>query len=94
VLDVSLDGAPAGDAEPFAENVAPVISSLSGGTISEGGTYSESGSFTDSDSSSWTATVDYGDGSGPQTLPLSGMHFSLSHQYKDEGPYTVTVKVT
>ena len=28
--------------------------------------------------SSWTATVDYGDGTGTQDLPLSGQNFSLS----------------
>lgn len=75
-------------------NAPPQISSFSGGTMNEGDTYSSTGSFSDTDSNSWTATVDYGDGSGVQLLTLSGMNFSLSHVYKDEGTYPVTVTVT
>src|SRR2546423_240714 len=67
---------------------------LSNTTINEGNTYTANGSFTDPDSTSWTATVDYGDGSGAQPLTLSGTNFSLSHVYKDNGTYTVTVSVT
>ncbi len=81
------------DWSTFPVNTAPSVQSLPNATINEG-TYSASGSFTDTDSTSWTATVDYGDSSGTQPLTLSGMNFSLSHQYKDEGTYTVTVKVT
>ena len=75
-------------------NAPPHVNSFSGATLNEGDTYSANGSFTDSDSSSWTATVDYGDSSGSQSLPLSGTSFSLSHVYKDNGTYTVTVNVT
>lgn len=39
----------------------------------------------------WTATVNYGDGTGIQPLALSGKSFNLSHVYKDNGIYTVTV---
>ena len=52
------------------------------------------GSFNDPDSTSWTATVDYGDGSGVQALPLSGKSFGLSHLYSNPGLFTVTVVVT
>jgi hypothetical protein len=80
---------------PIPTNAPPAISSIPTPTpINEGNTFSSTGSFTDPDSTTWTATVDYGDQSGAQTLPLSGMNFSLSHQYIDEGTYTVTVKVT
>lgn len=75
-------------------NTAPHVNSLNGATMNEGATYSENGSFTDSDSTSWTATVDYGDGSGTQPLTLTGMNFSLSHVYSTHGTYTVTVSVT
>ncbi len=75
-------------------NQPPTVNSIPNSTINEGSTYTASGSFTDSDSTSWTAKVDYGDGSGIQNLSLSGQNFSLSHQYTDEGTYTVTVKVT
>ena len=75
-------------------NQAPIVSSISNTTLNEGDTYSALGSFTDPDSISWTATVDYGDGSGVQPLTLSGTNFSLSHLYKDNGTYTVIVSVT
>lgn len=75
-------------------NSAPTIQPFSGETISEGSSYSASGTFADATSTSWTATVDYGDGSAPQPLTLSGTNFSLSHVYKDNGSYTVTVSVT
>jgi PKD repeat protein len=51
------------------------------------------GSFDDVDADSWTATVDYGDGWGPETLDLSGHGFVLSHTYHDAGSYLVTVTV-
>src|SRR6266566_3142724 len=73
----------------------PVINQLSNQTINEGATYSASGSFTDTDSTSWTGTVDYGDGGGAHSLTLnSDKTFSLSHVYQDNGTYTVTVRVT
>lgn len=76
-------------------NQAPVVSfNVSGGSINEGEEFTATGSFTDPDSASWTATVDYGDGSGVQSLPLTGQTFSLSHVYVDNGTYTITVSVT
>ncbi|HVS71535.1 MAG TPA: CARDB domain-containing protein [Phycisphaerae bacterium] len=57
--------------------------------------FSESGSFTDAATKTWTATVDYGDGSGLQALTLNPDNtFNLSHQYAGAGAYTVTVRVT
>ncbi|MGH7204437.1 MAG: SdrD B-like domain-containing protein, partial [Candidatus Levyibacteriota bacterium] len=76
----------------------PSLAPLSNATITEGGTYSSSGSFTDPGATNWSATVDYGDGTGVQPLSLSGQNFSLSHLYKDNKSgntsYTVTVNVT
>ena len=63
-------------------------------TINEGDTFSRSGSFTDPGADTWTATVDYGDGLGTQSLSLTGKNFNLYHVYGDNGDYTVTVKVT
>jgi hypothetical protein len=74
-------------------NTAPTVSAGNDATIDEGGTFSQSGSFTDPDANSWTATVNYGDGSGVQALTLVGKAFSLSHLYADNGTYTVTVSV-
>jgi Ca2+-binding RTX toxin-like protein len=54
------------------------------------------GSFSDPDAGdSWTATVDYGDGSATQSLALkSDNTFELSHFYRDDGRFMVTVVVT
>ncbi len=60
----------------------------------EGSTFTRSGSFTDSVGTSWTAKVDYGEGDGFQDLALDGKNFSLSHQYKNSGSFTLTVIVT
>ena len=51
--------------------------------------------FSDDDAStSWTATVDYGDGAGAQRLPLNDdKTFALSHLYAP-GAYDLTVEVT
>ena len=75
-------------------NVAPTVNAGPDATINEGDTFASSGSFTDPGADTWTATVDYGDGSGTSALTLSGMAFNLSHVYADDGSYTVTVTVT
>ena len=82
-----------GPADPYIP--PPVIGNIGDATIDEGSAYTTNGSFTDSSGSgSWTATVDYGDGSGVQPLTLSGTNFSLNHTYADNGSYTLTVSVT
>ena len=65
-------------------------------SIFEGETFHSSGSFTDPGDDEWTATVDYGDGSGVQDLALDGKTFDLSHTYagNGSGPFTVTVSVS
>ena len=77
-------------------NVAPTVGL--GPTIltTPGKTVTSLGSFTDPGvSDSWTATVNYGDGSGDQTLPLSAdKTFTLTHTYTTVGSYSVTVSVT
>jgi PKD repeat protein len=75
-------------------NVAPVVAALTGATIAEGGSFTTAGSFVDPGTGPWTATVDYGDGSGAQPLALAGKAFSLAHSYADNGTYTVTVTVS
>ena len=75
-------------------NVAPVVSAGADDTIDEGDTFSGGGSFTDPGADTWTATVNYGDGSGTNPLALVGKTFSLSHLYADNGSFTVTVCVT
>lgn len=73
----------------------PSVNSIPNATINVGGTYTTTGSFTDSNSSSWTGTVDYGDGVGSQNLSLNvDKTFTLSHVYNSAGKFTITVKVT
>jgi hypothetical protein len=90
------DGGPGSDTvQVTVNNVAPTVDAGAGATIDEGALFSQSGSFTDPGTlDTWTATVDYGDGSGVQALALTGQTFALSHTYADNGIYTVTVMVT
>lgn len=82
------------DTLPDPNNQPPVISTISGALIHPGDTYTANSSFTDSDSTTWHATVDYGDGTGMQPLILnSDKTFSLNHTYTTNGNYTVKVKV-
>ncbi|HYT93738.1 MAG TPA: PKD domain-containing protein [Gemmataceae bacterium] len=76
-------------------NVAPTVTIGGDATINEGDTFTRTGMFTDPGPDSWTATVDYGDGSGVQPLALNpDRSFNLSHLYADNGSFTVTVTVT
>ncbi len=91
VTDPILHGA---DNMAYELSSPPSISNISNATINKGSTYSANGSFTDSSSSSWTATVDYGAGSGNNPLTLNGMNFNLNHIYNSLGTFTVTVRIT
>ena len=48
----------------------PVVDAGPDATADEGSAWKSFGSFTDPDSSSWSATVDYGDGSTSRALPF------------------------
>lgn len=83
-------------------NVAATISVGSDASLSEGELFSRSGSFTDPGDDTWTATVDFGDGTGVQALVLNIGNslarltlgsFDGSHVYADNGQYVVTVRV-
>jgi hypothetical protein len=74
-------------------NVAPSIAPLAGASLIAGEAYGAAGTFTDPGTGSWTATVDYGDGSGAQPLALNGKSFTLAHTYSTAGTFTVTVAV-
>ena len=75
-------------------NTAPVVDAGPDGSINEGASFASGGSFADPDNDVWTATVDYGDGSGPQALALNvDKTFVLSHVYADNGTFVVTVSV-
>ena len=88
----------------------PVVNAGGGGTIVAGSTFTSQGSFTDTNSQSWTATVNYGDGTGTQALRINPVSmtaangdqyslvasatFNLSHVFARAGSYAVVVSVT
>jgi hypothetical protein len=79
---------------PSGPNTAPIVNAGPDGTVVVGSPFNSSGSVTDDNLTGATATVDYGDGAGPQPLTLTGSTFNLSHTYATTGTKTVTVAVT
>ncbi|MDX1744414.1 MAG: right-handed parallel beta-helix repeat-containing protein [Halobacteriales archaeon] len=47
----------------------------------------------DEDSRAWTTTVDFGDGSVPQTYESNAFDFVIDHTYRDDGRYPMRVEV-
>lgn len=76
-------------------NIAPVVDAGADDATVQHALWTQAGSFTDADgvSVSWTATVDYDDGDGPEALTLDGFDFTLSHTWTTTGAKTVTVAV-
>jgi putative cell wall-binding protein len=79
----------------YGQSGTPLVKVGDDATVYLGSPFTRAGSFSDPDADTWTATVDYGDGGGAQTLALNtDKTFSLSHLYAQRGTYTVTVTVT
>ncbi|MEV4248902.1 PKD domain-containing protein [Streptosporangium canum] len=77
-----------------APNTAPVVTAGADVELTAGEDLQRTVTFADPDSTSWTATVDYGDGSGPQPVtPNAAKQITLEHQWVTPGTYPVTVKV-
>lgn len=75
--------------------VPPTVNVGTDATITQGDSLSRIGSFSDPGADTWTATVDYGDGSGSQPLALNAdKTFRLDHSYTRPGTFPVTVVVT
>ena len=74
-------------------NVAPIVGDFQGAPLSTGDVYTVAGSFTDPGAETWTATVNWGDGSAVSTATLSDRNFSLTHAYTTPGTFTVTVSI-
>ncbi len=75
-------------------NVVPVVSLGADTQLDLGDPFTRPGSFADQGADTWTATVNYGDGSGTNPLTLTGKSFTLNHLYTSSGAYRVTVTVT
>jgi hypothetical protein len=79
---------------PTPTNVVPVVHAGPDTAINEGSTFVGNGFFTDPDANTWSATVDYGEGSGVQPLVMNpNKTFALQHFYVDNGVYMVRVSV-
>jgi len=86
---------PTASEEPPEASSPPIISLKKEICVKEGVTIALTGSFQDPDSERWTASVDYGDGTGTHTLNLdSKKTFELRWVYGDDGDYTATVRIT
>jgi hypothetical protein len=76
-------------------NSVPTVTVGGNASVAEGATFTRSGSFSDPGTETYTATVDYGDGTGTQPLALNpNRTFSLSHVFTVVGTWTVTVSVS
>jgi len=74
--------------------VAVLVEAGGDAALREGDTFTRAGGFGDTASTSWTATVDYGEGDGSGPLVLGPAHdFALSHLYGRTGRHVVTVTV-
>jgi len=75
------------------QDVAPVVSSLPNAVLITGESYNASGTFSDPGLDSWSAMVDYNDGSAPSAVVLNGKSFTLSHIYHSAGQFRPTITV-
>lgn len=77
-------------------NVGPEVTLVvADNQLNKGEAASGSGSFADPGSDQWTGTVDYGDGSGVQPLPLTpDKTFTIAHTYAAPGEFVITTCVT
>jgi TolB protein len=79
----------------LASSVAPTVNLASALDLTFTRTLATSGTFSDPDlGETYSATVNYGDGTGTQELELMGGSFMLHHTYADASTYTVTVTVS
>ena len=74
-------------------NLVPVLGVGSNLSLTQGTSLARPGSFADPGTETWTATVNYGDGSGTQPLTLNGKQFQLGHAYQVVGAFPVVVTV-
>jgi Putative Ig domain/Domain of unknown function (DUF4214)/PKD domain len=89
---------PLGDSKTFTISVKGSVLTVnlaSNSGITQGASFAQSGSFSSLTPGAFKATVDFGDGSGLQSLvPDSADTFALSHTYVFPGTFTITVAVT
>jgi DNA/RNA endonuclease G (NUC1) len=74
-------------------NVAPSVGTPPNGAVNVGTAYTASGTFSDPGADTWSAIVNWGDGSAEQTVPVSGGTYSLSHTFASAGTFTVSIQI-
>jgi PKD repeat protein len=75
-------------------NAAPTVTLADDLQISADRRMTRTGSFSDPGSAdTHTASVDWGEGDGPEPLSLQGSEFELDHTYAEPGDHVVTVEV-
>ena len=75
-------------------NVAPSVALGAPGPVAVGAAFTLTGSFADPGADTWSAIVNYGDGTGDLPLPLgAGGTFTLGHTYDTAGEFAITVTV-
>jgi len=89
-----LDAVGEASFQVIVNNIAPEVTLSGESSLSEGETFTGAGSLIDPGADSWTATVDYDDGQGPEPLVLTEQTFTLEHLYPEDGIPAVTVCVT
>ena len=75
-------------------NTAPTVSVGPDIGIPAGGPFTSYGSFADRGNDMCTGRVDYGDGTGWQSLPLVNSSFTFNHTFPSNGLYQVVVEIT
>lgn len=76
-------------------NAPPQVNAGSDQFIDQGQLFTRTISFSDLDSSTFTGSVDYGDGTPVQALVFGPNQTAmLSHTFNDEGSFVVTVRIT
>jgi len=80
----------------FTASPVPIIVNAGGNVVVQQDTlFTRTCSFTDPPGDGpWTATVNYGDGTGTLPLALNGQSFTLNHTFANAGTFTTTVTVT
>ncbi len=74
-------------------NVAPIVDAGPDAYVAAGQGLSRSVVFTDPGADTWSAVVDWGDGTVATSSGLTARSFTLAHVYGSGGTYTVTVTV-
>jgi predicted outer membrane repeat protein len=91
VLD-STNGEVDGATAVTVTNTAPVLQRGTPVVLdTQGSTFTQTFTFNDPGLDHFTATVDYGDGTGPQPVTVNGRTITLSHVYTTEGTFKITL---